>query len=135
VKSSSPTPPTPPWTPLFLGKSAVVTDLDSLIGYASIVARDLGIAVVATQLAIKVIRTGDHTDVDGDRGLSPSADSHPPNRSPRGRVRSGTAVALGWRRMPSEVHSTKVVSATNSGRSHWAVREVDGSSTSAPNQV
>jgi pyruvate,water dikinase len=58
------------WTPLFLGKSAVVTDVGGVISHASIVARDLGIpAVVDTQTATTLISTGDHTDVDGDRGL------------------------------------------------------------------
>jgi pyruvate,water dikinase len=58
------------WIPLFLGKSAVVTDVGGVISHASIVARDLGIpAVVGTQVATTLIRTGDHTDVDGDHGL------------------------------------------------------------------
>ena len=58
------------WIPLFLGKSAVVMDVGGVISHASIVARDLGIpAVVGTEVATTLIRTGDHTDVDGDRGL------------------------------------------------------------------
>lgn len=58
------------WTPLFLGRAAIVTDTGSALSHTSIVARDLGIpAVVGTRNATQVIHTGDHTRVDGDRGI------------------------------------------------------------------
>jgi phosphoenolpyruvate synthase/pyruvate phosphate dikinase len=58
------------WTPLFLGVRAVVTDTGQLMSHSSIVARDLGIpAVVGTGTATSRIATGDHTDVDGNRGI------------------------------------------------------------------
>jgi phosphoenolpyruvate synthase/pyruvate phosphate dikinase len=58
------------WTPLFIGMRAVVTDTGQLMSHSSIVARDLGIpAVVGTGRATSLIATGDHTDVDGDRGI------------------------------------------------------------------
>jgi pyruvate,water dikinase len=41
-----------------------------VLSHTSIVARDLGIpAVVGTRNATQVIRTGDHTRVDGGRGI------------------------------------------------------------------
>lgn len=58
------------WTPLFLTAEAVVTDLGTFMSHSSIVARELGIpAVVNTSVATKVIRTGQPTRVDGDRGV------------------------------------------------------------------
>jgi phosphohistidine swiveling domain-containing protein len=58
------------WTPLFLTADAVVTDLGSFMSHSSIVARELGIpAVVNTRVATRVIKTGQQTRVDGDRGV------------------------------------------------------------------
>jgi pyruvate,water dikinase len=57
------------WTPLFLGKAAIVTDTGGVLSHTSIVARDLRIpAVVGTGNATTVIHTGDETHVDGDAG-------------------------------------------------------------------
>ena len=58
------------WTPLFIGRSAVVTNTGGVLSHSSIVARDLGIpAVVGTGNATVVIPPGATTRVDGDRGV------------------------------------------------------------------
>lgn len=57
------------WTPLFLGASAVVTDVGGVLSHATIVARDLGIpAVVNTKTATTALRDGDRVEVDGTTG-------------------------------------------------------------------
>lgn len=57
------------WTPLFLGASAVVTDVGGVLSHATIVARDLGIpAVVNTKVGTTVLRDGDRVEVDGTAG-------------------------------------------------------------------
>jgi phosphohistidine swiveling domain-containing protein len=58
------------WTPLFIGRAAVVTNTGGVISHSSIVARDLGIpAVVGTGNATTVIPPGSRTRVDGDNGI------------------------------------------------------------------
>jgi pyruvate,water dikinase len=57
------------WTPLFLVAAGVITDMGGPLSHAAVVAREYGIpAVVNTQEATTLIRTGDLVTVDGDRG-------------------------------------------------------------------
>ena len=59
----------PSWTPLFLSAKALVSDVGSLVSHGSIIAREYGLpAVVNTQIATRVIRSGQRITVDGTKG-------------------------------------------------------------------
>lgn len=60
----------PAWTPLFLTAGAAVVEVGSYLSHAGTVAREYGIpCVVDVAECTKRIQTGDHLNVDGDRGL------------------------------------------------------------------
>lgn len=74
----------PSWTTLFVGASAVVTDLGGALSHGAIVARELGLPCVTNvRTGTSVIRSGDTVRVDGNRGtvtrLAP-----PSSRAPDG---------------------------------------------------
>jgi len=70
------------WTPLFLMAAGVVTELGGPLSHAAVVAREFGVpSVVNVSGATRVVRTGDHLRVDGDRGVVE-------------RLRDGTSPAL-----------------------------------------
>jgi len=59
----------PGWTPAFVTISALVTNTGGLLSHASIVAREYGLpAVVNVKDAVKIIKTGDKLEVDGNNG-------------------------------------------------------------------
>jgi phosphohistidine swiveling domain-containing protein len=59
----------PSWTTLFVGATAVVTDLGGALSHGAIVARELGLPCVTNlRTATTAIRTGDIIRVDGNRG-------------------------------------------------------------------
>ncbi len=59
----------PPWTPLFLTASGLVTDAGGLLSHGAVVAREYHLpAVVGTNRATSVIADGRLIEVDGDRG-------------------------------------------------------------------
>jgi pyruvate,water dikinase len=61
---------TPNWTPLFSQAAAIVTDVGAATSHSSIIAREFRIpAVVGTQLATRVVKSGDQITVDGTTGL------------------------------------------------------------------
>lgn len=57
------------WSPLFLVAAAVVTDLGGPLSHAAVVAREYGVpTVVNVKDGTRVLRTGDHVEVDGSTG-------------------------------------------------------------------
>jgi len=57
------------WSPLFLVAAAVVTDLGGPLSHAAIIAREYGTpSVMNVKSGMRVLRTGDLVEVDGDRG-------------------------------------------------------------------
>ncbi len=61
---------TPAWTPLFVGASAIVTDVGGPLSHGSIVAREYGIpAVLGTGSATRQIQSGQIVTVDGSSGI------------------------------------------------------------------
>ena len=49
---------------------AIVTDIGGMLSHAAITARELGIpCVIATEVASKIIKDGDHVEVDADSGV------------------------------------------------------------------
>ena len=60
----------PGWTPLFLIASAAVIERGGMLSHAAIVAREVGIPVVAeVALATRTLRDGERVRVDGNTGL------------------------------------------------------------------
>lgn len=60
----------PSWTPAFLNVKALVTDIGSSISHGSIIAREYGLpAVVNTQIATRIIRSGQRITVNGTKGI------------------------------------------------------------------
>lgn len=60
---------TPGWVPAVAGAAAIVVDGGAQFAHASLIARELGVPVVAaTGCATSRLRTGDVVTVDGDRG-------------------------------------------------------------------
>ena len=60
----------PGWTPLFLIASAAVIERGGMLSHAAIVAREVGIPVVAeVALATRTLRDGERVRVDGDTSL------------------------------------------------------------------
>ncbi|HET6982848.1 MAG TPA: PEP-utilizing enzyme, partial [Myxococcaceae bacterium] len=60
----------PGWTPLFLIASAAVIERGGMLSHAAIVAREVGIPVVAeVALATRTLRDGERVHVDGSTGL------------------------------------------------------------------
>ncbi|MEV6276616.1 PEP/pyruvate-binding domain-containing protein [Nocardia sp. NPDC051832] len=58
------------WTPLFALAGGIVTDIGSMLSHSAIVAREFRLpAVVNTEHATAMIKTGDLIMVDGDRGV------------------------------------------------------------------
>lgn len=61
---------TPSWVPIMKKASAIITDQGGSTAHAAIVSRELGIpCVVGTQVATKVLRTGEWVTLDGKAGL------------------------------------------------------------------
>jgi pyruvate,water dikinase len=61
---------TPNWTPLFSQVAAIVTDVGAATSHSSVIAREFRIpAVVGTQQATQVVKSGDQVTVDGTAGL------------------------------------------------------------------
>ena len=59
----------PGWTPLFLSAAGLVVDMGGLLSHGSIIAREYGIpAVVNVGPATRIIKTGQHVQVDGNTG-------------------------------------------------------------------
>ena len=59
----------PGWTPLFLIASAAILERGGMLSHAAIVAREVGIPVVAElALATRTFRDGDRVCVDGNTG-------------------------------------------------------------------
>lgn len=74
----------PSWVSLMLMASAVVTDLGGMLSHGAIVARELGIPCVSgTGDATRLIRTGQHLRVDGDRGWVEIIKQAPPSQATR----------------------------------------------------
>ncbi|MFZ6027217.1 MAG: PEP-utilizing enzyme [Chloroflexota bacterium] len=60
----------PPWTPLFLTASGLVTDAGGLLSHGAVVAREFRLpAVVGTRIATAALQDGDWIEVDGNAGL------------------------------------------------------------------
>ncbi len=61
---------TPSWVPIMKKASAIITDQGGATAHAAIVSRELGIpCVVGTQIATKVLKTGEWVTIDGSGGV------------------------------------------------------------------
>ena len=73
----------PNWAPIMKKASAIVTNMGGNTSHAAIVSRELKIpAIVGTQIATRILKTGEYITVDGGKGIVYENDEEPVNNPP-----------------------------------------------------